>query len=172
MLQADLKQERRQLKKLKARALDQRCNKVLDALQVKPLPQLLLLNLARRDTDKPQLLPALAFSMVPTPPLQSNSKADVVRGPFFFCLGADNRLMVASVIHVVGVHDDDVALEDLRFHHPEIWQSLCHEPQSWLSDSQTQSWSNYAGRATACGLWLAVPELACIATAMFSMLQH
>lgn len=59
-----MRRERERLKGLNARAREERCALVAALAGGGRLPALLLLNLARRDTEKPVLLPAMAVAVV------------------------------------------------------------------------------------------------------------
>lgn len=59
-----LRKEREKLSRLNTRARDQRCALVAAATAGSQLPTLLLLNLARKDSEKPQLLPAMVIGVV------------------------------------------------------------------------------------------------------------
>ena len=90
-------------------------------------PRFVLLNLARRSGDPPQLVPALALGgedAAPPPAAggfgsggaSSNSSGSggaagslPARPPYFRCLALDNRLLSVSVVHIVGVAADPEA---------------------------------------------------------------
>jgi hypothetical protein len=88
-------------------------------------PRLVLLNLARRSGDAPQLVPALALGGEDAAPpaagggfggagagggLSGGSAGSLpARPPYFRCLSLDNRLLSVSVVHVVGVAADPAA---------------------------------------------------------------
>ncbi len=202
-----LRRERERLAELNARARDQKCALVGAATAGGKLPVLLLLNLARRDNEKPQLLPAMAVAVVggeedtPMAAAIRAANAELVNGggggggkgerdaaeeeaaadasedggeegdgkgqqgagggaagrpgggkpapalsrPLLFCLGADNRMMVVSASHVVGVCGDEGLTGELAAQHAPTWAALARGWRAAVED--VRAWRNYSGGA-------------------------
>ncbi|KAG1676505.1 hypothetical protein FOA52_000048 [Chlamydomonas sp. UWO 241] len=99
---AAMRTARTKLRNLKARALAERisaCNSVMEELG---LPRKVVLQVTQSDTDAPQLLPAVVVGRVPADQVADLQPSGVGKSsPFYACLGADNRLVRASAVHVV-----------------------------------------------------------------------
>jgi hypothetical protein len=90
---------------MKAAALQQRCERAAAQLAELGLPATAVLNLSKKEAGAPVLLPALVLDQVDGPevPIGQATGEGAGQGPFYVALTADNRLVRASVTHVVGL---------------------------------------------------------------------
>lgn len=102
--------QKQKIKALKAKALRQRCSRAQEMLKPFALPKKVLLNFSKDDTYPPALANALVVAEVAVPQKPGNASAqDNMIAPFYAALGPDNRLMRFSVMHVVGVSNEEAA---------------------------------------------------------------
>lgn len=88
---------------MKAEALQQRCERAAASLAELGLPATAVLNLSKKEAGAPVLLPALVLDQVEGPEVPIGQGEGAGQGPFYVALTADNRLVRASVTHVVGL---------------------------------------------------------------------